>query len=43
MGNELQAIPATMRAAVCVRAGGPDALEIRELPVPAVRDGWRLV
>jgi NADPH:quinone reductase-like Zn-dependent oxidoreductase len=43
MGNELQAIPATMRAAVCVRAGGPDALEIRELPVPAVRDGWSLV
>ena len=32
-----------MRAAVCVRAGGPEALEIRELPVPAVRDGWSLV
>jgi NADPH:quinone reductase-like Zn-dependent oxidoreductase len=34
---------ATMRAAVCVRAGGPDVLEIHELPVPPVRDGWSLV
>lgn len=33
----------TMRAAVCVKAGGPDVLEIRELPVPAVREGWSLV
>jgi NADPH:quinone reductase-like Zn-dependent oxidoreductase len=32
-----------MRAAVCVRPGGPEALEIRELPVPAVRAGWSLV
>ena len=32
-----------MRAAVCPRAGGPQALEIREMPVPAVRDGWSLV
>ncbi len=32
-----------MRAAVCVRAGGPEALEIRELPVPTVREGWSLV
>ncbi|HEY4024135.1 MAG TPA: zinc-binding dehydrogenase [Pseudonocardiaceae bacterium] len=33
----------TMRAAVCVRAGGPEVLEIRELPVPAVREGWSLI
>ncbi|KAA9152991.1 zinc-binding dehydrogenase [Amycolatopsis acidicola] len=33
----------TMRAAVCVRAGGPEVLEIRRLPVPEVRDGWSLV
>lgn len=33
----------TMRAAVCVAAGGPEVLEIRELPVPAVRKGWSLV
>lgn len=32
-----------MRAAVCVRAGGPEVLEIREVPVPAIRDGWSLV
>ena len=33
----------TMRAAVCTRAGGPEVLEIRELPVPALREGWSLV
>ncbi|MEV5833288.1 zinc-binding dehydrogenase [Nocardia sp. NPDC052112] len=33
----------TMRAAVCVRPGGPDVLQLRELPVPAVREGWSLV
>ncbi|AEV84597.1 NADPH:quinone reductase [Actinoplanes sp. SE50] len=33
----------TMRAAVCERAGGPEALVVREVPVPAVRDGWSLV
>lgn len=33
----------TMRAAVCVGAGGPDVLEVRDVPVPEVRDGWSLV
>jgi NADPH:quinone reductase-like Zn-dependent oxidoreductase len=33
----------TMRAVVCVRAGGPEVLEVRELPLPAFRDGWSLV
>jgi NADPH:quinone reductase-like Zn-dependent oxidoreductase len=37
------AMKTTMRAAVCVRAGGPEVLEVRELPVPAVREGWSLV
>lgn len=32
-----------MRAAVCLRAGGPEVLELRELPIPAVREGWSLV
>ncbi|MGW4526877.1 zinc-binding dehydrogenase [Amycolatopsis sp. NPDC004378] len=32
-----------MRAAVCVGAGGPETLEVREVPVPAVREGWSLV
>jgi NADPH:quinone reductase-like Zn-dependent oxidoreductase len=32
-----------MRAAVCLRAGGPQVLEIREVPVPSVRAGWSLV
>jgi NADPH:quinone reductase-like Zn-dependent oxidoreductase len=33
----------TMRAAVCVAAGGPEVLEIHERPVPTVRAGWSLV
>ncbi|HEX4222573.1 MAG TPA: zinc-binding dehydrogenase [Pseudonocardiaceae bacterium] len=33
----------TMRAAVCVRAGGPEVLEIHELPMPVVRPGWSVV
>jgi NADPH:quinone reductase-like Zn-dependent oxidoreductase len=32
-----------MRAAVCARAGGPEVLGIRELPIPAVRADWSLV
>lgn len=34
---------AGMRAAVCVRAGCPEVLEVRDVPVPAVRAGWSLV
>ncbi|MFF0488469.1 zinc-binding dehydrogenase [Nocardia sp. NPDC004068] len=33
----------TMRAAVCVRPGGPEVLEIRDVPIPRVRAGWSLV
>ncbi|MGW2235406.1 zinc-binding dehydrogenase [Streptomyces sp. NPDC001759] len=33
----------TMRAAVCVKAGPPEVLQIRDLPVPEVREGWSLV
>jgi NADPH:quinone reductase-like Zn-dependent oxidoreductase len=43
MRNDLHEIPTTMRAAVCAGPGGPETLEIRELPVPAVRDGWSVV
>ncbi|MFC9693604.1 zinc-binding dehydrogenase [Kribbella sp. NPDC056951] len=32
-----------MRAAVCVQAGGPEVLELRKVPIPAVRAGWSLV
>ncbi len=32
-----------MRAAVCLRAGGPEVLQIREVPIPEVRAGWSLV
>ncbi|GAA4219388.1 zinc-binding dehydrogenase [Actinocatenispora rupis] len=32
-----------MRAAVCTGPGGPEVLEIREVPVPPVRAGWSLV
>ncbi|MQY25872.1 zinc-binding dehydrogenase [Nocardia aurantia] len=33
----------TMRAAVCTRPGAPDVLEVRALPIPAVRPGRSLV
>jgi NADPH:quinone reductase-like Zn-dependent oxidoreductase len=39
----VQVMTKTMRAAVCVRAGGPEVLEVREVPVPEARDGWSLV
>ena len=34
------AAPATMRAVVVTRPGGLDALEIRDVPVPAPQPGW---
>ena len=43
MRDDLHKMTKTMRAAVCVGPGGPETLQIRELPVPAVRDGWSLV
>ena len=33
----------TMQAAVCVGAGGPEVLEIHDLPIPTIRPGWTLV
>ena len=33
-------VPARMGAVVVTRPGGPDALEIRDVPVPAPRPGW---
>lgn len=35
-----RAAPATMRAVVVTRTGGLDALEIKDVPVPATRPGW---
>ena len=43
MRDDLHKMTKTMRAAVCVGPGGPETLQIRELPVPAVRGGWSLV
>ena len=37
------AIPKTMRAVVLDAPGPPDALRIRELPVPEARPGWVLI
>lgn len=34
---------ATMLAAVAERPGPPEVIRVREVPVPAVRDGWTLV
>ncbi|MGW5225703.1 zinc-binding dehydrogenase [Nocardia niigatensis] len=41
--NTTTRVNTTMRAAICVRAGDPEVLEIRELPIPEVRPGWSLV
>jgi NADPH:quinone reductase-like Zn-dependent oxidoreductase len=32
-----------MKAVVCERAGGPEALAIRELPIPEARSGWVVI
>ena len=34
------AAPATMRAVVVTRPGGPDALEIKDVPLPVRKRGW---
>ncbi|MCQ9130224.1 alcohol dehydrogenase catalytic domain-containing protein [Streptomyces hilarionis] len=34
------AAPATMRAVVVTRPGGPDALQIKDVPVPVRKPGW---
>ena len=39
----MNAVPETMRAVVLSGPGGPDALELRRLPVPAPRPGWVLI
>jgi NADPH:quinone reductase-like Zn-dependent oxidoreductase len=36
-------MPETMRAVVAAKAGPPDVLEVREVPVPEPRPGWTLV
>ncbi|MFE3056799.1 zinc-binding dehydrogenase [Nocardia sp. NPDC059239] len=41
--NTMTRVNTTMRAAICGRAGDPEVLEIRELPIPEVREGWSLV
>lgn len=32
-----------MKAAVIYKAGGPQQLEIRQVPVPSVKEGWSLI
>ena len=43
MATDTTSIPATMRAVVLDAPGPPDALAIREVPVPAPRPGWTLI
>nr|WP_279581743.1 alcohol dehydrogenase catalytic domain-containing protein [Fodinicola feengrottensis] len=32
-----------MRAAVCLRAGDPEVIEVRHIPRPAIKDGWSVI
>jgi NADPH:quinone reductase-like Zn-dependent oxidoreductase len=41
--TERRAIPRTMRAVVLDAPGSPEALRIRELPVPRAKSGWVLI
>src|SRR3954454_10978369 len=43
MATHTTPIPATMRAVVLDAPGPPDALKIREVPVPIPRPGWTLI
>jgi NADPH:quinone reductase-like Zn-dependent oxidoreductase len=43
MATDTTSIPATMRAVVLDAPGPPDALKIREVPVPTPRPGWTLI
>ena len=43
MPTDTTPIPATMRAVVLDAPGPPDALKIREVPVPIPRPGWTLI
>ena len=43
MTTEPHEIPGTMRAVVLDAPGPPEALVIRELPVPRPEDGWVLI
>ena len=38
-----KALPQTMKAAVAARYGGPEVIEIREVPLPELKPGMVLV
>lgn len=43
MADTMRAVADTMRAVVLDAPGPPEALQIRELPVPVPREGWVLI